>query len=156
MDLAASARLGSDVSLVAATLASGLDFGTHGATAALCAQQWASAFGSYAGDIVPSSLNVAAAQASLQSALTTAFASTSAVSQIDAAFAAAAATIAAGMAPAFTGTPPVAPLNLATALAQPYPSTHSAAQTKVATHIDTWMKTGMATPTAGGPPVNWS
>lgn len=131
---------------------------THGASAADCAALWASAFGGYAADVTPSSLAPApaSAQAALETALAAAFAKKSALADMDAAFTAAAAALGAGMAPAFTATPPPAPIGWATLLAAPYPETAAAAASKIATAIDTWMKTGSAVPSAGGPAVNWS
>jgi len=118
---------------------------THGATTLACAGLWASAFGSYASGVVPSSTTVSAAQTTLQAALAAAFATPSALAAMDAAFTAAAATIAGGMAPTYTGVPPPAPIGWAVLLAAPYPATAAAAAAKVATAIDTWMRTGSAT-----------
>jgi hypothetical protein len=128
----------------------------HGATSAACAALWASAFGSYASGVVPPSTTVPAAQAALQSALGAAFATPSALAAMDAAFTAAASTIAAGMAPSFTGVPPPSPIGWATVLNGPA-ATAAAAAAKVTAAIDAWMKTGTATLVA--PPntlVPWS
>jgi hypothetical protein len=145
--------------LVAANLQSDLEslMTDHGATAADCAALWASAFGSYASDVVPESTGVSAAQAALETALAAAFASSSALAAMDTAFTAAATTIAAGMAPAFAGVPPPAPIGWAALLAEPYPETAADAAAKVANAIHAWMITGQATLVA--PPntvVPWS
>jgi hypothetical protein len=116
-----------------------------GVTAAACAALWAAAFGSYAGSVVPPSTTVATAQTALQSALTGAFSSPSGLAAMDAAFTAAATTIAGGMAPTFTGTPPPSPVGWAALLAQPYAATNAAAAAKIAARIHQWMITGTAT-----------
>jgi len=132
--------------LVAATLeAALLDLmDNHGATVADCAALWASAFGSYAGSVVPPSTTVAAAQATLQSALASAFASPDALPAMDAAFQAAAATIATGMLPLYTGVPPASPIGWAALLGEPYAATNAEAAANIAAVIDPWMKTGIA------------
>jgi hypothetical protein len=130
---------------------------SKGATAAACAALWASAFGTYAGSVVPASTTVAAAEATLQSALAAAFASPSAAAAMDSAFQAAAVTIGTGMLPAFAAVPPPAPIGWATVLAEPYPADNAAAAAKLSTAIHAWMLTGTATLVA--PPntlVPWS
>lgn len=145
--------------LVAAGLEADLEdlMTNHGASAAECAALWASAFGSYAGGVVPASTTVSAAQSALESALAAAFASPSALAAMDTAFTAAATTIATGMAPTFTGVPPPAPIGWAALLAEPYPETAAEAAANIAGAIDVWMKTGSAVLVA--PPntvVPWS
>lgn len=125
-------------------------------TRAACAQAWADAINGYAASIVPPSTAVAAATSSLAGALESAFAAPSAASGFDAAFATCAGAIALGQAPAFTGTPPAAPLNIAAQLAQTQP-THAAAAAAFAALIDAWFRTGFGTLVA--PPntvVPWS
>lgn len=131
-------------------------FAAPPATVAECADAWAAAVGSYASGVVPASASVAAAQAALSSALLSAFQSPSAAAPMDAAFTSFATTVGAGMAPAFVATPPPSPVGIATLSAPPYPETHAAAASKYATAIDTWMKTGTATPSGGGAPVPWN
>lgn len=116
-----------------------------GATAPACAALWAAAFGSYAAGVVPPSTTVAAAQATLQSALAAPFATPSAPAAMDLAFTAAAATIGTGMAPAFTAVPPPTPIGWLTLLALPYPTTAAAAAAEIAAAIHAWMLTGTAT-----------
>lgn len=119
-----------------------------------CAQEWADAMQAYAAAIVPASTTVAAAAATLSSALAGAFALPSAAAAFDAAFLAFATTVGGGMA-GFTPVPPPAPLGIATLLGTTQ-ATHGAAAAAFATKIDTWMRTGTATPLPSGPPVNWS
>jgi len=88
-------------------------------------------------------------------ALQTAFEGADAVAGFDAAFTAFAATVATGMLPAFTGTPPTAPLGVSTLLLAPQP-THAAAAATFASLIDTWMKTGSATSVPPGTVLTWS
>jgi len=116
---------------------------TPGATAAAAAALWASAFGSYAGGVVPTSAAVPAAQATLQTALAAAFALPSATAAMDTAFTAAALTIAGGMtAGGFTGTAPANPIGWATLLGAPYSATNALAAAKIANGIHAWMLTG--------------
>lgn len=129
---------------------------TPPATVALCAQAWANAMGAYTAAILPASTTVNAAKATLQGALTTAFGSSAAAPGMETAFAAFATTVGAGMLPAFVATPPPAPVGFAAQFAGPKPPTHAAAAAQLKTLIDTWMRTGTATPSGGGAPVNWS
>lgn len=140
------------------TLQSSLEalFAEPPATAAECAQAWADAVESYASGIVPASTTVSAAAAAMVGALEAAFASPSAAPAFDAAFATFATAVAAGQLPTFTGTPPPAPLNVASLLALTQP-THAAAAAAFTTLIDLWFRTGSATLVA--PPntvVPWS
>lgn len=141
-----------------ASLQSSLEslFANPPGTRAACAQAWADAINGYAAGIVPASTTVAAAIPALASSLESAFAAPSAASGFDAAFATCAATVAVGMLPAFTGTPPAAPLNIAAQLSQLQP-THAAAAAAFAALIDAWFRTGFGTLVA--PPntvVPWS
>ncbi len=129
-------------------------------TKAEAAQAWADAMDSYAGGIFPASTTVSAAAATLKTAMESAFSLIDPVSTaaaLEAAFAAFAGTVSGGMSPAFTGTPPPAPVGFTplVSVIQPDKATASALW---ATTIDTWMKTGLAQ-IAGGPPpppVPWS
>lgn len=121
-----------------------------------CAAAWANAMGTYANAIVPPSTTVAAAVSALQSALTTAFGSPAAAPGMESAFAAFATTVGGGMAPAFVATPPPSPVGFAAQFAGTKPATHAAAGAQLRTKIDTWMRTGTATPSGGGAPVPWS
>jgi hypothetical protein len=112
---------------------------------AACAQQWANAIGAYASGIIPPSTTVTAAQAALQSALAGAFVSPAAAPVMDAAFTAFAAQVGLGMAPAFSGVPPVAPVGFATLFAPPNPQTKAEAAARFASTIDAWFHTGIAT-----------
>lgn len=133
--------------LDAVTLQSDLEalFAAPPPTAAACAGLWAAAMSAYAAGVVPPSLTVAAAASALSSSLAGAFASPAAAPALfDAAFAAFAGAVGAGMAPAFTATPPPAPLNVGALLALEQP-THGAAAAAFATLIDEWFHTGAAT-----------
>jgi hypothetical protein len=131
-------------------------FASPPATVAECGQAWADAVGAYASGVVPASTTVSAAQATLAGALASAFGTEDAASPMDAAFQAFATTVGTGMAPAFVATPPPSPVGFATLFAPPFPETHAAAAQKYATAIDTWARTGTATPSGGGAPVPWS
>lgn len=109
-------------------------------TLAACAQKWAEAVGLYFTAVVPPSAAVAAAQATLQVALTSAFAGTDAATlaaKLETAFAACAITIGGGMA----GFGPVAPagqVGFAQLFAPPFAATHDAAADKIANAIHAW------------------
>lgn len=124
------------------------------ASRAACAQEWADAMQSYASAIVPASTTVAAAAATLSTSLASAFALADASTAFDSAMLAFATTVGSGMA-GFTAVPPPAPLGVSTLLATTQ-STHAAAAAAFTSKIDTWMRTGTATPIPSGSPVNWS
>lgn len=139
------------------TLASDIQSATDepGDSAAACAQTWANIMGSYFAGVVPASTTVSAAQASLQSALVSAFSAEAGagLGLLETAFTAFAATIGAGMAPAFVAVPPPMPVGFANL--EPAEDAASTA-TNLATLISTWAQSGTATPSAGGSPVPWT
>lgn len=118
-------------------------FSAPPATAAECAQAWSDAFSAYASGVVPASTTVAAAAAAMVAPLTSAFQSPAAAAAFDGACTTFAAAVAAGMLPAFTGTPPPLPLGIASLLGATQP-THAAAAAAFAALIDAWMRTGSA------------
>lgn len=140
------------------SLQSGLQgvFASPEATAAACAQKWADAMKSYATSIVPASTTVNAASAALSTALAGAFGSLHepyGIAAMETAFTAFATAVGGGMA-GFTPTPPTGPVGFAGQF-EDHPETHAAAATAIAGIIDTWMRTGTATPPSG-PAVTWS
>lgn len=135
--------------LVVATLASKLEqlFAQPPATRIACAQAWADAVAAYASGVIPPSTTVSSAKATLAAALDAAFGApdpATVATQMEAAFLAFATTVGTGMAPTFAGTPPPAPIGIASIGAQ-QPATHAAAAQAWATPIDAWMHTGIAT-----------
>lgn len=111
---------------------------------------WANGLEACCDGITPPSTTLAAARAALETAMAGAFTDTTGATFF-AAFQAFAAALATGMAPAFVPTPPpIAPV-----LSAPVPSISDALDTHAAT-IVTWLKTGTATPSGGGAPVNWA
>lgn len=113
------------------------------ATYELAAHEWATAASAWAAGILPPSTTVAAASAALESSLATAFATAYPAPLIDAAFATFAATIAVGMLPLYTATPPPAPLGIAS-LFTTQRSTRQAGVAAFAAKLDAWMRTGIA------------
>jgi hypothetical protein len=102
---------------------------------------------SYAAAVVPASAAVAAAGAGLSSALAAAFAATSSpygIAAMESAFTAFAVTVGGGMA-GYTPAPPPGPVGFSSEFASPHPSSHADAATGIATIIDTWMRSGLAT-----------
>ena len=125
-------------------------------SSAQCAQAWANAVQSYAAAVIPPSAAVAAAGTALAAALVAAFAAPAAAPGMETGFATFGAAVGAGMAPAFVAVPPVVPVGFATQFAGPKPETHEAAGDAISGIIDAWMRTGTATPAAGGSPAPWS
>lgn len=132
------------------------NFATPGATYAACGQQWADAMQAYATGIVPASTTVTTAAATLASDLAAAFALADAIPSMETAFATFAATVGLGMAPAFTAVPPPGAAGFAAQFGGGHPVTHADAASAISGIIDTWMRTGTATPSGGGAPVPWS
>lgn len=125
------------------------------ATAPACAQAWADAVQAYAAGIVPPSTTVSAASATLAGDLSSAFQSSDAAPAMEIAFAAFAVSVGGGMA-GFVPTPPAGPVGFGPQFAGPKPETHGAAGEAIGGLIDTWLRTGTATPAAGGSPIPWS
>jgi hypothetical protein len=123
------------------------------ANAAAAANSWASAVGTYATPITPPSLTVAAAQAALMGSLTGVSADAQNFGMVfPTAMMSFATLVGAGMAPAFVAVPPTSPLNIT--LSENDDTDKAVGD--LATAVDSWLKTGTATPAAGGPPVPWS
>jgi hypothetical protein len=132
-----------DVSTLANQLAS--NFAAPAADAAGCGQQWADAVEAYASAVVPPSLSVSAAAATLASSLASAFSAPSAIPGMESAFTAFGSAVASGMAPTFTGTPPGGPVGFASIFGSALPETHGEAASNIASAIHAWMLTGTAT-----------
>lgn len=109
-----------------------------------CAAAWADAVSAWAAGIVPPSSAVAAAAGVLEGALASAFQTTNAAPLMESAFLTFATSVGGGMA-GYVPTPPVAPIGFATEFAPPYPASHAEAAANIASLIDTWMRTGIAT-----------
>jgi len=144
--------------LVSSVLANGLAslFADPPPDAAACGQAWGDAVKDYAAGLVPPSTTMTAAAATLGGALGEAFATPSAIPAMEAAFAAFGVAVAGGQLPAFVGTPPPAPVGFAEQFAGPAPNSPGEAASAIAGKIDTWMRTGSATPSGGGSPTAWS
>lgn len=129
------------------------------ASRSACAQKWADAMQKYlssAGSVLtPTSASITTALATFKSSLASAFATGSAATAVDTAFATLAATVGSGMAPAFVATPPAGNPGFAANITTTEAS-HASAAASWATRIDTWIKTGTATPAGGGAAVNWA
>lgn len=125
-------------------------------TRSACAAAWADAMSAFVSTILPLSSSVAAAALTLRGSLETAFATHSAMSAVDGAFQAFGATLALGMTPAFIGAPPPLAPGFEAAALEPFPSTHEQAAARWRARLEAWIRTGTATPAAGGAPVPWS
>jgi len=64
--------------------------------------------------------------------------------------------LAAGMTPAFIGTPPPTPINFSSLYALPLDTDINTKIEVFATIIDAWFRTGTATPSGGGSPILWN
>jgi hypothetical protein len=124
-------------------------------TLAACVTAWCAAIQAWASAVVPASTTVAAATATLNGALTAAFGTTGAAAAMETAMTAFGATVGGGMAPAFVAVPPPAPVGFAT-LFSSNSATKQGGVDKVADALHAWALTGTATPSGGGPAVNWS
>lgn len=130
-------------------------FAAGAGTEAAAASAWASAMGTYATAIVPASTAVAAASAAMVGGLSGFNVAGAAAGKLEAAFATFAASVGTGMAPAFVATPPAGIVGFASLFGSTY-ATHNAAATAIGNAIDSWMRTGTATPSGGGSPIAWS
>lgn len=110
------------------------------------AEDWVSAIESYVATIAPPSTTQAAARAAFVSSFSVAPSPATLVTSLQAY----AAALGGGMVP--PGTPPPAPLSLATFLANPDRSYEEAAS-ELAVLIDAWFRTGL---TGTVPPIPWS
>ena len=137
---------------LASSLAGG--FASPGSSYAACAQQWADSVVSYAAAITPPSTSVLGAKTALQASLAGAFAAPDAIGGMEAAFTQFAAAVGLGMA-GFVPAPPLGPVGFAAQFGGPHPATHADAGLAIAGRIDTWLRTGSATPVSGGTPVPW-
>jgi hypothetical protein len=74
---------------------------------------------------------------------------------MESAFLTFATTVGAGMT-GYTPTPPPAPVGFAAHFSAPHPESHAEAAASIAPLIDTWLRTGTATPLPSGTPIPWS
>lgn len=127
-------------------------FSNPASTETAARAEWKSAIQTLAAAVVPASTTVASAATTLETAIIGFNATDAALGSLEAALVTFAATVGTGMAPAFTATPPVAPVGLS------FPTEDDAqdAADAIIDTLNTWLKTGTAVPSGGGPPVNWS
>jgi hypothetical protein len=130
----------------------GAMFAAPPATEAAAAAEWANALEDLTTGIVPPSTTVAAAKVTFQAALVGFGLPGAAAAVLEAALVTFAATVGDGMSATHTDTPPIAPVGLLF----PTESDAQNAADAIIDILDTWFKTGTATPNAGGSPVNWS
>lgn len=123
-----------------------------------CAQQWADAVVDFAKIIVPAVVpgTVEAAGAAMVATMTGGFSVPGGgAAAMESAFAAFALAVGAGMV-GFVPVPPPRPVGFAALAVPPAPVSHADAAARAATLIDTWMRSGSATPVSGGPPILWT
>lgn len=123
-------------------------------TTEACVELWASAIRLYSQTITPPSVTSFAASEALKPLLTLAFKSSNALPGMSQAFLAWAQILGSGMAPTFTGVPPLRPIDFSNLFSQS-PSSHLEAAQKFALVIHSWTLTGTATNNVSGVSVNW-
>lgn len=127
-------------------------------TSPAAAARWAQAVFLYAQPIIPPSTQALAAKSAMQSQLSSiTHTPPNGDALFRAAFAQFALILAGGMAPAFTATPPVVPIDLSSMYALGNSGANgTVCANQMATLVDLWFRTGIAVPSGGGPPIPWS
>lgn len=121
------------------------------------AYKWKEAIRTYSENVIPTSTTVNSAASTLETELMAAFIlKVEASAEMELAFANFANAIATGMLPAYVGTPPSGSVGFYELFTMAFPDTCSEGAQRFATAIDNWIKTGTATPSGGGSPINWS
>jgi len=121
------------------------------------AYKWKEAMRLYSSNIIPASTTVDSAASSLETELMAVFIlEVEASAEMELAFANFANAIAIGMLPAYVGTPPPGSIGFYDLFTMMFPDTWAEGAQRFATAIDNWMRTGTATPSGGGSPINWS
>jgi len=119
--------------------------------------KFAEAMRVYSTNIIPASTTVDSAASSLETELMATFIlQVEASAEMELAFANFANAIATGMLPAYVGTPPSGSVGFYNLFTMIFPDTWAEGAQRFASAIDNWMKTGTATPSGGGSPINWS
>lgn len=133
-------------------------FTTFPASTPITAERWSTIINNYASSVIPASLGSAAAKLALQTTLLGIDPNTQNGLVLFAnGLTAYAAALGAGMAPAFIAVPPPIPIVLSTMSAAGLAgASGSDCASILATLIDTWFRTGTATPSGGGSPIFWS
>lgn len=119
-----------------------------------CAKLWASAIRDYSLFIAPPSTTAQAASLAIEPLLLNAFKSGNAAIGLQQSFATWAGIIASGMAPTFSGVPPVVPINFSILLGSST-SSHKEASIKFSNIIHNWVITGTAINVVSGATINW-
>lgn len=120
------------------------------------ANNWGNALQQYASGIIPPSATLAAAVTAFKNLMATMNTSNGLV-VFPQAFTTFALTLSTGMQPAFTATPPPAPISLTPVFSIPLQDgTNSTRISTMASIIDAWMRTGIAINNASGVSVPWS
>lgn len=122
------------------------------------ANNWADAVNQYASLVIPiSTTSVGAKNAMIAAMLPGLSAPGGFFAAFISGFTAYALTLGGGMAGAgFVAVPPPVPINFGPLLALPLDGPLSTKISTMASIIDTWFRTGTATPSAGGSPIIWS
>jgi hypothetical protein len=126
------------------------------------AARWADAIETFTAALVPVTTTGAVARTALQAGLLGMSAPGAGIVIFNAAFAAWATSIVVGMLPAFVGTPPPLPIaatgiTFATLFADGVAGSSAFSRCNAMTQIiNTWVRTGTATPSGGGSAVPWS
>lgn len=109
------------------------------------AAEWADAVEAWISGITPPSTTIHVARTSLEIALASAFGTHNAGPAMDAAFQSFGTLVAAGMLPSFAAVPPPAPVGFASALFAEKPATRQAGVDLIASALQSWALSGLAT-----------
>lgn len=123
------------------------------------ALRYTEAVAGYAGAVVPAVLPpvVEAARQAMEAQILAAHVPSGLIAGLPAAFSAFAAALAAGMAPAFTGTPPPAPVDFSPAYAAGMAGgSNQVCISLMVFTVDAWFRTGLAVNTSTSATVNWT
>ena len=122
------------------------------------ANTWGDIVNSYASSVIPiSSTSVQARSTFVSSMMLTSLSSQNGLSQLISLLSAYMSALSLGMQPAFTGTPPAIPINIAAVSVLGLGGSSGELTSKsLANIIHAWVKTGLATNNSSGATINWN
>lgn len=120
------------------------------------AENWSNVLFNYSQAIIPLSTTAVPAKQAMKAILTSAVAPNSFFPALISGYSAFATTLAGGMLPTFTGTPPPTPIPLSPILALPLGTPVGTIIGLFSTLTDTWFRTGTAINISSGATINWN
>lgn len=118
--------------------------------------EWAAIAEKLLSNVVPTSTSTTVAHSAFLATMAPLSNNTNGLLLLQSAFVAYASSLIPGMLPAFVGTPPVGVPGISTIRAGEGEKAAAEYAEKLAEVLITWAKTGTATPSAGGSPINWN